>query len=106
MTNKTKCDIISISKERKGVTKMMLTSINKEKNLLVFGFDNGKTATYDFNEKKAIGVRGKEILIDSFLKYTANVTHEVFNEIAYKLIISTKELRYMASDVILLARLE
>lgn len=85
---------------------MMLTSINKEKNLLVFGFDNGKTATYDFNAKKAIGVSGKEILIESFLKYTTNATQNVINEIAYKLIIGTKELRYMASDVILLARLE
>lgn len=85
---------------------MMLTSINKEKNLLVFGFDNDKTAIYDFKERKAIGVRGKEIFIDSFLKYTENVTSEVSNEIAYKLIIGTKELRYKASYVILLARLE
>lgn len=85
---------------------MMLTSINKEKNLLVFGFENGKTATYDFNAKKAIGVSGKEILIDSFLKYTTFVTPEVFNEIPYKLIAGMKELRYKASDVILLTRLE
>ena len=85
---------------------MMLTSINKEKSLLVFGFDTGKTATYDFNERKAIGVSGKEILIENFLRYTTNATQDVINEIAYKLIIGTKELRYMASDVILLGRLE
>lgn len=85
---------------------MMLTSINKEKNLLVFGFDTGKTATYDFNKRKAIGVSGKEILIENFLRYTTNATQNVINEIAYKLIIGTKKLRYMASDVILLARLE
>ena len=85
---------------------MMLTSISKEKNLLMFGFDNGKTATYDFNAKKAIGVSGKEILTESFLRYTTNATQDVLNEIAYKLIIGIKELRYMASDVILLGRLE
>lgn len=85
---------------------MMLTSISKEKNLLIFGFDNNKTAIYDFNAKKAIGVSGKEILVKNFLRYVENADINLYKEVAYGLIMGAKDLCYMMSDKILLTRLE
>lgn len=85
---------------------MMLTSISKEKNLLIFGFDNNKTAIYDFNAKKAIGVSGKEILVKNFLRYAENADINLYKEVAYGLIMGAKDLCYMMSDKILLTRLE
>lgn len=85
---------------------MMLTSISKEKNLLIFGFDNNKTAIYDFNAKKAIGVSGKEILVKNFLRYVENADINLYEEVAYGLIMGAKDLCYRMSDKILLTRLE
>ena len=35
--------------------------IYKEKQFLVFDFENGKTVKYDFSTKQAIGINGKPV---------------------------------------------
>ena len=35
--------------------------VYKDKQFLVFDFENGKTVKYDFATKKAIGIKGKPV---------------------------------------------
>lgn len=66
---------------------MKLNRIEKNRNLLVLGFDNGKTASYDFSSTKMLGVSGKEVQVKTFVGYFAKDTEpELRADAGYRLV--------------------
>ena len=41
---------------------MKIIKVYKDKQFLVFDFENGKTVKYDFSKKQAIGINGNYVI--------------------------------------------
>lgn len=84
---------------------MILSSIEKEKNLLVLGFDNGKQATFDFITCKSCGVSNKPIQFKTFLSYLCHVSEELSDQMICKLLLSIKS-EYICDALEVLIKIE